>query len=192
MVSGKSFLYSIADNSPTQWAETLGTGFGPTSDWLIVPGWDRAETGHPAELVQKPGQTQKAPSEQRQARQSQLSSIGKLRPREPKHLAQVLPTQAEGDSQDPRAPISFLCPQVSLAKLPSSPTRAVRCVALCGTVESLPLLVGLAILREQQLCLEGPGSDTLTKEPKPRSNTSIFAQRGQVGSLRSQGKAAIC
>lgn len=69
--------------------ETLGTGFGPISDWLIVPGWDRAETGHPAELAQK--------SEQREARQSQLSGVGELRPREQKHLAQVLSTLAEGD-----------------------------------------------------------------------------------------------
>lgn len=61
VVSGKFFFDSIADNGPTQWAETLGTGLGPTSDWLIVPGWDRAETGHPAELAQKSGQTQKAP-----------------------------------------------------------------------------------------------------------------------------------
>lgn len=109
-MSGKFFFDSIADNSPTQWAETLGTGFGPTSDWLIVPGWDRAETGHPDGLVQKPGQTQKAPSEQRQTRQSQLSSMGKLRPREQKQLAGALPAGAKGDGFDPWAPFFFLCP----------------------------------------------------------------------------------
>lgn len=111
VVSGKFFFDSIADNGPTQWAETLGTGLGPTSDWFIVPGWDRVETGHPAELAQKSGQTQKAP-----LNKDRLHRSCQRRQREM--------------GLDPGAPSSSLYPKSSLAKLLT--TRAAHCV--CGTV----------------------------------------------------------
>lgn len=134
-MSGKFFFDSIADNGPTYWAETLGTGFGPTSDWLIVPGWDRAETEHPAELAQKSGQTQEAPSEQRQARQSQLSGMGKLRPGGQKHLARSSQHRQREMGLIPglHSPSSTQ----RAAWLKSSPARAAHCVAVCGAPSPL-------------------------------------------------------